>query len=902
MNPMNNHWQPLLPQNQEGEHKAPRSGSYLRGHGQQPQQVNQFSPLAPPDSHPVSSLPQQTKAKQWRISPTLRITRRIRRRHQHWQSRRSICLGILMAVTLLAVIGASSGTASAYSYYQSQLPRVQGLAHQQILQTTRIYDRNGVLLDNLYDQNGGGRRTYVPFKDIPKVMQDAMTSAEDPTFWTNAGVDPQGILRAAIEYAQYHQVLSGGSTLTQQLVKDLTGDNQVTLARKIPEAALAIGLTQQYPKWKILEWYLNVAPFGAFDLGIEAAAEDYFHLSPICNRDFYKGVFHCTPGIAQLDYDPATKKHDPYLALARASLLAGMPQDPPDYDPTQGPSHKQLALRRQEYVLQQMMRYGITVAGIGAITPTVIQKTEQMTAKMTFTPYTQNEKDPHFVQWVISQLEQELGTGDAALGTEILLNGGFNIRTTIDTNLEAYVERAVTRHLTQPELQLFPYPHYATLTDPAYNVNDAAVVVMNAKTGEVLAMDGSSNYNSKDPRIQGNFNVAAPPLNSAGVGGRPPGSSFKPIVYATAFEMGWYPGMVVPDFKTYIPKGPAADGASINGVGTGKSDQSASIYVPPDYGGIWNNRNTTIRVALANSFNVPAVKTLQFVGVDNALTTAERMGITTLNGQLAGCGDAHCLSMVLGSLSVPLIQMVDAYQTFADNGVHVPPQGVLDIWDNYGHHLYHFDPNRVHGSQVLSPQVAYMMTSVLADEHDRALEFENDHVLSFWDWDPTCTEKVWVPYPDCQFHQVAAKTGTTDSFKDNWTIGYTPQVVVGVWAGNANNATMGQDVVGITGAAPIWHSVIERVSGHCDVAQDQIPCGTINLNAMDLPPQTTFTQPSGIHIACVSPQNGLQAPGNTPGDCDWMLDGQDPMQPGIVQTDNGMQGKKDSGLGNGNGP
>ena len=199
--------------------------------------------------------------------------------------------GVVIGFMLLMIILASGSTAYAYGYYQSQLPLLQGLANQQTNQTTHIYDRNGLLLYDLYDTStGGGRSTPVAYKYIPQILQDAMTSAEDPTFWTNSGIDPTGIVRAAIQYSQAGSVQSGGSTLTQQLIKNLTHDSQDTLGRKIPEAALAIGLTQQYPKWKILEMYFNIAPFGAQDLGVEAAVEDYFHLMPQCGQNH-----NCTP-------------------------------------------------------------------------------------------------------------------------------------------------------------------------------------------------------------------------------------------------------------------------------------------------------------------------------------------------------------------------------------------------------------------------------------------------------------------------------------------------------------------------------------------------------------------------------------------------------------------------------
>ncbi len=779
------------------------------------------------------------KAKPWKRSRTMRISMQMRRRRERWKrvhlSATTVGKYTAIALALVLVILFSSGTASAYAYYQTQYPHLQEIANQQISQTTRIYDRNGVLLYDAFDENGGGRRTYVSYNYIPRIMQDAMIAAEDKTFWDNPGIDAEAIFRAGIQYVQHNnQVVSGASTLTQQLIKNLTNNRAVTLDRKITEAVLAVGLTQQFPKWKIMEMYLNVSPFGAQELGVEAAVEDYFHIMPQCNAQHV-----CTPAIAFLDIN-AKGQHDPLLALARASFLAGMPQNPPAYDPTLGPENKARALDRQKFVLDQMLAQGMQVSGLGPITPTMAQQAEDLTARMTFTPYIHHISAPHFVRWVITQLENQLGVNT-------FLNGGFNIRTTIDINLEEFVENAVRRHLTQREYQTF-VGDYGPL-NTVHNVNDSAVVVMSAKTGEILAMDGSADWNSNDPRVGGQDNAA--------LAYRSPGSSFKPVVYAAAFQMGWYPGMVVPDRKTYYPFPGGSAPLNLNDPNT--------AYHPPDYGKTYHNLNATIRTDIANSFNVPAVKAFEFAGTDNVTNMARRLGITAIDDDVANHNTFLGPATALGTAGVPLIQMVGAYQVFANQGVHIPPQSVLDIWDNYGHHLYHFDPTHPNGVQVISPQIAYLMTSILSDEPARAIEFTGDHVLSMFDWQQA----------DGQKHEVAAKTGTTDNFVDNWTIGYTPDVVVGVWSGNANNAPL-YNVVGITGAGPIWHSVIERASGACNVDGTGIPCGNYHSPFT----QQTFTAPPGVHLQAVSKVNGLKGTGTI----DWMLDSEVPMQTGFGTT------------------
>ncbi|HTK09612.1 MAG TPA: transglycosylase domain-containing protein [Ktedonobacteraceae bacterium] len=883
--------------------------------------MNQASYEPPPPPmvlyHPQDVPEASYRSPIWRRSRALRTSMRMRQRRYRFQnsgfSIQKIVLTIVLVFLVLLVAAVSSGSAYAYSFYQKQLPQVANIAHKQINQVSRLYDRNGVFLGNVYDVNGAGRRTYVDISSIPKVMQDAMVAAENRTFWTDSGIDPQGITRAAIDYVSHgFTVDQGASTLTQQLVKDMTGNDQVTLNRKVNEAAVAIGLTQQYPKSKILEMYLNVAPFGNLRLGVETAAQEYFGLSRQCTQNLAKGTFQCIPAIAQLDYDPVTKTHSPVLALARATFLASLPQNPAEYDPSTWPTHpefRQIVLDRQQSVLEAMRSMGTLVQGIGPngqagpVTPAIEKQVSTIMDKMTFQSYQNNVKDPDFFYWTISQAEIALGHGNSAEGAVALMNGGYNIRTTIDSNLEAYVERVIDYQLDAVTPQKFLPTPYAILSKQ-YNVGDAAAVVMNSKTGEILAMAGSKDYNNKakDPRVAGQFNVVTDGL------GRQPGSSFKPVVYATAFEMGMYPGMVLPDVRTYFPNGVAAGTST-----TAPTDQTG-VWVPNDYGDKPNNLVLPLRDDLADSYNIPAGKVMAFAGANNVYNTASRMGITAIQQKGAPCIQKqedlrNCgmgTAMTLGTTEVPLIQMAGAYQVFADQGNRVPQQSILDIWDNFGNHLYHFDPNNVQKSQVISPQIAYMITAMMADEPARYREFLTDHDLSFYDWDPTCTTKTYAPYPDCAQHQVAAKTGTTDDFKDNLTLGYTPDVVVAVWAGNANGEPLAPDVVGITGAAPIWHSIIERVSGKPCVNITGLACGPLDVNSLGLSNQGTFTNPGGLETKCVSPVDGLMATSST--DCDLMIPGEEPLQSGVSSTvsqnnqgGNNQGGNNQGGQGGGGG-
>lgn len=829
--------------------------------------VRYHSPQTPTPARaktgPIRPLP-------WRRSRTQRITHLRKKRLERWEKSgpgsKRLSRIILAAVIGLLVIMLTSSTGYAYNFYQSELPQVQNLANLQIPQSTHIYDRHGVLLDTLYQNTAygeGGRSTPISYKYLPGVLQDAQTAAEDPTFWSNDGIDPQGMLRALTEYASDGgQVQSGGSTITQQLIKNLSHQTQDTFQRKADEAALAIGLTQQYPKWKILEMYFNVTPYGAQDQGVEAAVQDYFGLHPQCDANH-----NCIPATAFLDRDltkcktadETTCAVDPILALTRAALLAGIPQNPTHFDPSVSDDNfTNVITNRLPYVLQQMQQNGMDInlglgdptqhkIDMGPITDAVIAQVEARAKTMTIVGFHQTQLAPHFVQWVIRTLANSLGNyqdldlnGISIPGYQLLLTGGFNIYTTLDLNLEQFIEKDITANLNTRLCQTFI--GCGVLASPRYNVHDSAAVVMDAQTGEILAMDGSADYNdTSDPKVAGNVNAAT--------AYRQPGSSIKPIVYAAAFEKGWYPGIKLIDGKTYFP-----DGASQ------QRPAQTSTYMPTDYGhGYHPTLPTDIRISLANSFNIPAIKTLMFAGVDNVVDMARRLGITAIDRDLAVSypGEtplqAYGPSFALGTAEIPLYQMVGAYQAFADNGIHVPYHNILDIYDNYGHDLYHFDPTHPGGVQVLSPQITFMLNAMLSDNIARQYEFAGLPTLTMQDepGDPP----------------VAAKTGTTDSFIDNWTIGYTSSVVVGVWSGNADGNDPMENVIGITGAGPIWHDIIEYASGYSKLGM------TPDIHY----PANPFPQPSGVIRSSVNPINGLRGSGVT----DWMLVNEQPQQSGL---------------------
>jgi len=728
---------------------------------------------APPSSPP----PQVFSQRRTRLNRVILIKRRLQRAsHGDKTAPRLMITAFITAIVLVSLL--SSGAGASYAYYQSQLPLLNGIAGHSLFQTSHIYDRNGKLLYDLYDPKYG-RRTYVNYDDISPLMVNATVAAEDHTFWDNAGVDFQGILRAAISDLQSQSIVEGGSTITQQLVKNqILANDPRTFQVKGEEAILAYGLTQQYPKWKIMEMYLNTVYYGSLNYGVEAAAESYFHIRPKCTRT------KCIPAVAQLD-------------LAQASLLAGLPQSPSSYDPT---NNKQAALDRQMTVLQSMVDLRmITVAQAN-------QAHEEM-AKYNFTPFVHTKVAPHFVDYVINQVLVPL------MGAENLLDGGYNIYTTIDLNLEKKVEQIVYSHLYN--VQCDNYQGCYGPLNVQNNVNNAAVVVENPVNGEILAMDGSANYKNQDPQVQGQFNAATAL--------RQPGSSFKPIVYATAFEMGWYPATILQNHKTVYP--------------VLVSNNPPKYYTPNNYGDVFlNGFPMTIRNALANSINIPAIDAIEYAGIPNVLNMASRLGLTEVASRNpATLGP----SMAIGTVEVSLLHLTGAYATFADQGIRVPQTSILEITDGSGHPIYQFNPAHPGGVRAMSPEVAFLMNSVLSDKASRYHEFFPGNPL----------ELAGRP--------AAAKTGTTDSFRDNWTMGYTPDVTVGVWAGNSDNSTM-NNVIGITGAGPIWHDVIDYVSHYYNY------------------PPSDFVRPPDVHSGTVSATTGLLPHPGEPTITDWFIDGTTP--------------------------
>jgi len=664
-----------------------------------------------------------------------------------------LLLAVLLVITGIAVSGVSV-VASAYAYFTRDLPEPERIeAAEENFETTKIYNRTGeTLLYEVIDPFGGDR-TWATLDQIPEDLICATVALEDRTFWENPGINPRGIARAF--WADVRgQRIQGGSSITQQLIKNIVikdelryvsveGPEWKDYERKTTEILLAYRISQEYSKEQILEWYLNTNFYGSLAHGIEAAARMYF-------------------GKSVSD-----------LTLAESATLAAIPQSPL-MNPFDEP---ETARERQHLVLDTMVHEGC------------ITSEEAVAAK--YEPWdlaTFTERfdilAPHFSIYVRKQLED-------MFGPEVVYRGGLRVYTTLDLDLQEQaqcVARAQVRRLSGEDeatviqeaiengcaaAQFLP-PLRASHVGRDHNVSNASIVVTRPSTGEILAMVGSLDY--WDESIDGQFNVAVDGP------GRQPGSSFKPYTYVTLLAQGDNAAHMFLDVRTAFQQ------------------PTGYPYVPENYDRKYHGPQR-MRLALARSYNIPAVDALHLTGVDNVIRTAHRMGINTLNRGL----DYYGLSLTLGGGEVHLLDMVYAFSVFANGGrmygAPVPedqlragyreldPAAVLRVEDRNGNVLYEYD--QPESRDILSPQLAYLMNSILSDRQARwramglnsALELSNDR-------------------------PAAAKTGTTNDFRDAWTIGYTPQLAIGVWMGNFDNSEM-RNLPGLRGAAPIWHAVME---------------------------------------------------------------------------------------------
>jgi len=656
-----------------------------------------------------------------------------------------------LTVIFIILLLLTGSVAIAYKWLIAGLPSLEALPERLSLPSVRITDRNGLLLYEMLSE-GGGRHAVLPLEYIPLAVRQATIATEDKSFYSNPGIDLLGILRALWINLRRGETLSGGSTITQQVARNLLLDpaerGQRSLRRKLREAILAWQLTRHLSKDEILALYLNQTYYGGLAYGIEAAAQTYFG-------------------------KPASQ-----LDLAESALLAGLPQAPARYNPF---TDLEAARGRQRVVLGLMEEAGF-------INGEQREAAGRELLVLAATPYP--ILAPHFVMMVRAQLDRLLTP------EEIYQHGGLVVRTSLNLDWQGLAERAIARQLSNLQRGEAGLGH---------NVNNAALVALDPQNGEILALVGSPDY--FDVAHAGSINMVIAP--------RQPGSALKPIVYATALDPArpnpWTAATMLLDVRTSF------------------LTHEGLAYTPANYDQ-QEHGPVLVRQALASSLNIPAVITLDHVGLGRLFEQANQLGITTLQDP-----ERYDLSLALGGGEVSLLELSTAYGAFANGGFRVDPSSILEVDDIRGNVIYTAPPTAK--VRVLDERLAWLISDILSDNDARRHGFGENSILRL-------------------DRPAAVKTGTTSNFHDNWTIGYTPDLVVGVWAGNTSYEPM-REVNGLTGAAPIWHQFMRAVlTGR---------------------PPLPFTQPPGLAQVEICELSGLlPTPACPYRRREWFIDGTQP--------------------------
>ena len=621
-----------------------------------------------------------------------------RRRRRLSRYSRIFLLSNIARFAFFGLIALIIGVSFLFVWYGRSLPTPGKLIDAPLAQSTRIYDKKGELLYSVYQNQN---RTYVELSDIPDYLKQSTIAIEDKDFYRNQGFSITGYVRAARDMVLYRR-LTGGSTITQQLVKNVLLTPEQTIPRKIKELILALQVESRYNKDQILEMYLNDVSYGGANVGVEAAAQSYFGKE-----------------VKELD-------------LAESAFLAGLPQRPTAYSPFSG---NKFYIDRTNDVLKQMVREKYISEGEK-------EKAYEKIKNYKFSTEDKTIKAAHFVMYVREVLADQFGE-------EVVANGGLQVTTSLDYSIQKEAEKIVKEEIDKLK---------------GFNVGNGAAVVINPKSGEILAMVGSKDY--FDTENDGNFNTA--------LANRQPGSSLKPIMYATAFGKGYTPSTVVMDVKTDFPT----------------NDTQNPIYTPVNYDGKYNGP-IQLRFALGNSINIAAVKMLARVGIRDVMQTAYDMGIANWQPTRDSLSDVG-LSLVLEGRETSLLNITTAYGVFANGGIRQDPVAILKVTDSKGKAL--FERKETEGRRVLPEEISFLISHILLDNVARTAAFGPNS---------------WLVVPG---KTVSVKTGTTDKKRDNWTVGYTPSYAVGVWVGNNDNTPMNEAIAsGVTGASPIWNRIMRIV-------------------------------------------------------------------------------------------
>lgn len=581
-----------------------------------------------------------------------------------------------------------------FAWYAKDLPS-PGKLSQVTGYSTVFYDRDGKVLYEMFkDKN----RVPVPLKEVSSYLIKGTIAIEDKNFYKHKGISETGIIRAALSIA-FRGAIQGGSTITQQLIKNVLLDSRQTPARKIKELILAFEVERRYNKDQILEMYLNESPYGGSFWGVASASQGYFGKPP---KD---------------------------LTLIESAILSGLPQRPSYYSPIIG--KKDAWKFRTKDVLRRMREDGYINKKLELQSLNELEKFKFSTPK--FAIYA-----PHFIFYIKDQIEKEYGSK--------IFEQGLKIKTTLSLDVQKQVEEIVNK-----EIQALKQ----------YQVTNGALVVLDSQTAEILGMVGSYDF----------FNEKFGKFNAA-LGFRQPGSAIKPITYALAFEKGYTPATLIMDLKTIFPV------------------QNYKDYIPENYDGKFRGP-VQLRFTLGNSINVPAVKLLAMVGIRNFLEKANEMGLTTL-APTSNNLNRFGLSITLGGGEVTLLDLTSAFSVFARGGMKKDLTSVFEIKDYKNKTIFKNKPSK--GKQVLSSEASFLVSHIISDNNARIDVFGPNSYLNI----PGKT--------------VAVKTGTTDDKRDNWAIGFTKSITVGVWVGNNDNSPMNPKIAsGATGASPIWYKVMTKL-------------------------------------------------------------------------------------------
>ncbi len=611
---------------------------------------------------------------------------------------------------IIGILGTGIAGVAFISWVSRDLPNPNKIIDREVPLTTKIYDRTGQTV--LYEIHGAEKRTAISLADIPQYAIQATITAEDRGFYEHRGFSVAGIIRSIIKNIASQERV-GGSTITQQLVKNAILSSEKTYTRKAKELILSYQIEKKFSKDDILKMYFNEIPYGSVVYGIEAASQTFFGKSA---KD---------------------------ITLAEAAILAAIPQAPTYYSPTG--NHTDKLSDRQKWVLDSMAKLGYVTAE---------EARAAKEEKITYRKSLENIVAPHFVMFVKEYLTEKYG--EKTVG-----EGGLKIITTLDRDKQKFAEDAINNRVEK---------------NKQYNASNAALLSLDPKTGQILAMVGSADYFNEE--IDGQVNVTTR--------ARQPGSSFKPIVYAAAFKKGYTPETVLFDVETKF----------INFDG--------KEYAPKNYD-LKEHGTVTLRQALAGSLNIPAVKVIYLTGINNVLDLADELGYATLKDRWR-----FGLSLVLGGGEVKLLEHANAFAVFAREGEFHPTTGVLRVENKDGEILEEYKEKK---SKVLETEIARQITSILSDNSARSFIFGENNSLTLKD------------------RAVAVKTGTTNDYRDAWTLGYTPSLVAGVWVGNNDFSAMKKGADGSVVAAPIWNAYMAAALANTPVENFIQP----ELNTLDNP-------------------------------------------------------------------